>query len=276
MNAPVVLVTGASRGIGAATALEFGRRGWRVAIAARTLAEGQTLEHQLRYRDGHALAGSLTTAAAALQAAGATVFMQAMDLTNPASLDTALDAVLAHYGRIDLLVNNAVYQDAETNALIADLGEDALTRTLQGNVVAPYRLARRLLPTLVAQGGGRIINVCSGAGKQNPPVAADRGGWGYAYGASKAALARLAGVINREYGERGVQAWSVNPGVVATEALRATIGADGEIAKRYGAAEPETIAKVLYWLATDPRAVALANDPQMIDLQPLVAEYQLI
>lgn len=273
---PVVLVTGASRGIGAATALAFGRRGWRVAIGARTLAEGQALDHQLRYRDGHHLAGSLTTTAEALHAVGAEVFTQTMDLTDADSLDAALDATLAHYGRIDLLVNNAVYQDAETNALIADLDPAALARTLQGNVVAPYRLARRLLPTLVAQGGGRIINVCSGAGKHDPPVAADRGGWGYAYGASKAALARLAGVINREYGEHGVRAWSVNPGVVATEALRATIGTGGDIAKRYGAAEPETIAAALYWLATDPRAVALADDPQMIDLQPLVAEYQLI
>ncbi|TAL71723.1 MAG: SDR family NAD(P)-dependent oxidoreductase [Rhodanobacter sp.] len=276
MNAPVVLVTGASRGIGAATALAFGRKGWRVAIAARTLAEGQTLNHQLRYRDGQHLAGSLATTAAALRAIGAEVFAQAMDLTDPASLDAGLDAVLAHYGRIDLLVNNAVYQDAETNALIADLDEAALARTLQGNVVAPYRLARRLLPTLVAQGGGKIINVCSGAGKHDPPVAADHGGWGYAYGASKAALARLAGIINREYGERGVRAYSVNPGVVATEALRATIGTGGNIAKRYGAAAPETVAAALYWVATDPRAPALAADPQMIDLQPLAAEFHLI
>lgn len=266
---PVVFVTGASRGIGAATALAFGRHGWRVAIGARSVDEGQALEHQLRHRDGSQLAGSLATTAATLRADGAEVFAHAMDLMDGASLDNALDAVLAHYGRIDLLVNNATYQGRETNALLDDLDDAALQRTFYGNVVAPLRLVRRLLPTLLAQGGGQIINVCSGAGKHDPPLRADQGGWGFAYGASKAALARLAGVINREYGAQNVRAFSVNPGVVATEALHAALGKDGKLAQRYGAASPDTIADALLWLATDPQAAALAEDPVMLDLQQL-------
>ena len=157
--APVVFITGASRGIGAATAEAFGRAGWRVAIAARTHADGQTLAHQLRRPDGQLLSGSLATTAAAVQASGAQVFAHAMDLMDTASMDAALDAVLAHFGRIDLLVNNAVYQDRESNAMLLDLDDDALQRTLLGNVVAPFHLARRLLPTLLAQGSGQIINV---------------------------------------------------------------------------------------------------------------------
>ncbi len=270
---PVVFVTGASRGIGAATALAFGRAGWRVAISARTVDEGQKLGHQLRHRDGSPLAGSLGTTAAELRAIDAEVFAHAMDLMDGASLDAALDAVLAHYGRIDLLVNNAVYQDRETNALLRDLDEAALQRTLYGNVVAPFRLARRLLPTLLTQGGGQIINTCSGAGKHDPPLRADQGGWGFAYGASKAALARLAGVINREHGAEGVRAFSVNPGVVATEALSAALGKDSNLAQRYGASTPDAIANTLLWLATDPRAAALAEDPVMLDLQPLIRQY---
>lgn len=273
--APVVFITGASRGIGAATAEAFGRAGWRVAIAARTHADGQTLAHQLRRPDGQLLSGSLATTAAAVQASGAQVFAHAMDLMDTASMDAALDAVLAHFGRIDLLVNNAVYQDREINAMLLDLDDDALQRTLLGNVVAPFHLARRLLPTLLAQGGGQIINVCSGAGQNDPPVAANQGGWGFAYGASKAGLARLAGCINREHGAQGVRAFSVNPGLVTTEAVTATLGDDGALAQRYGAVAPSAIAVSLLWLATDPGAAALARKPTLIDLQALVREHQL-
>ena len=273
--APVVFITGASRGIGAATAEAFGRAGWRVAIAARTHADGQTLAHQLRRPDGQLLSGSLATTAAAVQTSGAQVFAHAMDLMDTASMDAALDAVLAHFGRIDLLVNNAVYQDRESNAMLLDLDDDALQRTLLGNVVAPLHLARRLLPTLLAQGSGQIINVCSGAGQNDPPVAANQGGWGFAYGASKAGLARLAGCINREHGAQGVRAFSVNPGLVTTEAVTATLGDDGALAQRYGAVAPSAIAASLLWLATHPDAAALAGKPKLIELQALVREHQL-
>ncbi len=273
--APVVFITGASRGIGAATAEAFGRAGWRVAIAARTNADGQTLANQLRRTDGQLLSGSLATTAAAVQTSGAQVFAHAMDLMDTASMDAALDAVLAHFGRIDLLVNNAVYQDRESNAMLLDLDDDALQRTLLGNVVAPFHLARRLLPTLLAQGGGQIINVCSGAGQNDPPVAANQGGWGFAYGASKAGLARLAGCINREHGAQGVRAFSVNPGLVTTEAVTATLGDDGALAQRYGAVAPSAIAASLLWLATHPDAAALAGKPKLIELQALVREHQL-
>ncbi|WP_051603239.1 SDR family oxidoreductase [Simplicispira psychrophila] len=271
----VVFITGASRGIGAATAEAFARAGWRVAIAARTHDASQALAHQLRRPDGQLLAGSLATTAAAVQACGAEVFAHAMDLMDSASMDAALDAVLAHFGRIDLLINNAVYQDREINAMLLELDDAALQRTLLGNVVAPFHLARRLLPTLLAQGSGQIINVCSGAGQSDPPIAANQGGWGFAYGASKAGLARLAGCINREHGAQGVRAYSVNPGLVTTEAVTATLGEDSALAQRYGAVSPSAIAAGLLWLATDPGAVALARKPTLIQLQELVHEHQL-
>lgn len=272
---PVVLITGASRGIGAATAVAFGRAGWRVAITARSQTEGARLEHQLRRPDGRLLAGSLARTAEAARASGAEVLAHAMDLMDTASMDAALDAVLDHFGRVDLLINNAVYQDREMNALLLALDDAALERTLFGNVVAPFHLVRRLLPRLIAQGGGQIINVCSGAGRNDPPVPADRGGWGFAYGASKAGLARLAGMINREHGGQGLRAYSVNPGLVSTEAVTATLGDDGVLARRHGAMTPEVIASALLWLATDPRAPALAQSPDMIDLQPLAREQGL-
>jgi len=269
---PVVLVTGASRGIGAAAAVAFARAGWRVAITARTQVDGQMLDHQLRRPDGAVMSGSLASTAAAAQKAGAEAFAHPMDLMDSTSLDAAFDAVLAHYGRIDVLLNNAVYQDRESNALLRDLDDDALQRTLWGNVVAPVHLARRALPVMVAQGGGQIVNVTSGAGKHDPPVPADQGAWGYAYGASKAALGRLSGCINVEYGQQGVRAFSVNPGLVSTEAVTATLGDGGLLEQRYGAMKPERIASALLWLVTDPSAADLAGRPDMIDLQDLIRD----
>ncbi|MBV8247944.1 MAG: SDR family oxidoreductase [Comamonas sp.] len=272
MTRPVVLITGASRGIGAATAIFFARQGWRVAITARTLSEGAQLDNQLRLPNGQLLAGSLESTARAIEAAGGEVFAQVMDLMDLASLERAADAVLDHFGRVDLLINNAVYQNREVNDLIPDLSVAALERSMLGNVIAPFHLAQRLLPQMASQGGGRIINVCSAAGQYNPPVPADKGGWGFAYGASKAAIARLAGCINTEYKQQGIRAFSVNPGVVSTEAVKATLGDDGVLAQRYGASTPEEIAAALFWLGTEQDALPLSKAYAMIDLQPLYKE----
>lgn len=272
---PVVLITGASRGIGAATALAFGRAEWRVAITARTQTEGQSMEHQLRRSDGTPLSGSLDTTAETLHSIGADVFAHAMDLMDPVSLDAAADAVLEHYGQVDLLINNAVYQDREMNRLLLATEDTALERTLFGNVVAPFHLVRKLLPSMIAQGNGQIINVCSGAGKSDPPQPADQGGWGFAYGASKAAMARMSGCINREHGAQGIRAFSVNPGVVTTEAVTAALGDGGWLEKNYGAMKPAAIAAALLWLATAPSAARLAAQPVMLDLQTLVREHGL-
>lgn len=99
-----------------------------------------------------------------------------------------------------------------------------------------------------------MINVTSGAGESDPPVAAGKGGWGYAYGAGKAAVSRLSGVLAAEFGEQGIRAFTINPGVVTTEALRATIGDKGVLAMRKGVAPPEVPAAVMCWLATQPEA----------------------
>jgi NAD(P)-dependent dehydrogenase (short-subunit alcohol dehydrogenase family) len=123
---------------------------------------------------------------------------------------------------------------------------------------------------MIAQGGGKIINVGSGAGQYDPPMAANQGGWGFAYGASKAGMGRLSGVINREWGHKGLLAFSVNPGFVNTEAAQATLGLDAELSKKYGATTPEAIAASLVWLVSDASAAELTQKPQLIDLQALI------
>jgi len=250
----VAFITGASRGIGRETALAFARAGYDLAISARTLEEGETHAHALTDAEGRPLAGSLASTAAAVRALGREVLVLRMDLLDEASVRGAAAAVLAHYGQVDVLVNNAIYQGSDLNLPFMALGGETLQRVFQGYVMAPVVLTQCLLPAMIARGGGTVINVTSGAGESDPPVAAGKGGWGYAYGAGKAAVSRLSGVLAAEFGEQGIRAFTINPGVVTTEALRATIGDKGVLAMRKGLAPPEVPAAVMCWLATQPEA----------------------
>lgn len=250
----VAFITGASRGIGRETALAFARAGYDLAISARTLEEGETHAHALTDAEGRPLAGSLASTAAAVRALGREVLVLRMDLLDEASVRGAAAPVLAHYGQVDVLVNNAIYQGSDLNLPFMALGGETLQRVFQGYVMAPVVLTQCLLPAMIARGGGTVINVTSGAGESDPPVAAGKGGWGYAYGAGKAAVSRLSGVLAAEFGEQGIRAFTINPGVVTTEALRATIGDKGVLAMRKGVAPPEVPAAVMCWLATQPEA----------------------
>lgn len=250
----VAFITGASRGIGRETALAFARAGYDLAISARTLEEGETHAHALTDAEGRPLAGSLASTAAAVRALGREVLVLRMDLLDEASVRGAAAAVLAHYGQVNVLVNNAIYQGSDLNLPFMALGGETLQRVFQGYVMAPVVLTQCLLPAMIARGGGTVINVTSGAGESDPPVAAGKGGWGYAYGAGKAAVSRLSGVLAAEFGEQGIRAFTINPGVVTTEALRATIGDKGVLAMRKGVAPPEVPAAVMCWLATQPEA----------------------
>jgi NAD(P)-dependent dehydrogenase (short-subunit alcohol dehydrogenase family) len=253
---PTVLITGASRGIGKATALAYARAGYDVAITARTEVEGQRQQHSISGRDGQALPGSLATTLRDIEACGVRALALRMDLLEPASIDAAADAALEQFSRIDVLINNAIYQGTDLNARFLDLDADVLARVWQGYVAGPVRLTQRVLQQMLKQGGGTVINVTSGAGETDPPLAAGLGGWGYAYGAAKGAVSRLSGVLAIEHGDKGIRAYTVNPGVVGTEALHATLGEDGALFKKIGAAPPEVPAQVMLWLATNKDAPA--------------------
>jgi NAD(P)-dependent dehydrogenase (short-subunit alcohol dehydrogenase family) len=246
----IAFVTGASRGIGREAALAFARAGFDIAISARTLEEGEVHAHALTHPDGRVLGGSLSATAEAIRALGRNVFAVRMDLLDAQSVRAAAAAVLERFGRVDVLVNNAIYQGSDLNLPFMALELDTLQRVFQGYVVAPVVLTQAVLPAMLSQGGGVVINVTSGAGESDPPVAADKGGWGYAYGAGKAAVSRLSGVLTTEFGDQGIRAYTINPGVVTTEALRATIGDKGVLAMRKGVAPPEVPAAVMCWLAT--------------------------
>ena len=271
---PTVLITGASRGIGKATALAFARAGYDVAITARTEVEGQRHQHSISGRDGQALPGSLMTTLREMEACGAQALALRMDLLEQASIDTVADAVLKRFPRIDVLINNAIYQGSDLNARFLDLDAEVLARVWQGYVAGPVRLTQRVLQQMLKQGGGTVINVTSGAGESDPPLAAGRGGWGYAYGAAKAAVSRLSGVLAIEHGDQGIRAYTVNPGVVSTEALHATLGEDGALFKQIGAAPPEVPAQVMLWLATNKDAPEYQR--RTINAQPFALQHNIV
>lgn len=270
----VAFVTGASRGIGYCTALAFARAGFDVAIAARTVHDGERHAHSLSDKAGRALPGSLARTAGDIRALGGRVCMVAMDLLEPDSVKRAAKYVLETMGRVDVLVNNAIYQGGDLNLPLLELQSETLRRVAQAYMASPLALVQALLPSMCERGSGVVINVTSGAGESDPPVPTMRGGWGYAYGAGKAAVSRLSGVINAEHGGDGILAYTVNPGVVATDALAATIGEQGVRALGGNCAPPEVPAAVMLWLATSHEAIACRN--RTVNAQRLAREQQLV
>lgn len=270
----VAFITGASRGIGREAALAFARAGFDLAISARTLDEGEQHPHALRDAAGAPLPGSLNGTAEAIRALGRRVLVVPMDLLDSASAIGACEAVLAEYGRIDVLINNAIYQGSDLNAGFMSLQPETLERMYKGYILTPFLLTRAVVEHMAEQGTGVVINVTSGAGESDPPVAAGKGGWGYAYGAGKAAVSRLSGILSVELGEAGVCAYTLNPGVVTTDALKATIGDKGVIALRAGSAPPQVPAEVMLWLATEEQAPRYQC--RTIAAQPFALEHGIV
>lgn len=270
----IAFVTGASRGIGRATALAFAREGYDVAISARSIDDGSRHEHEVIAPDGTPLTGSLKATAAAIEALGRKVWLVPLDLLDEHSATQAVEQVTRECGHIDVLVNNAIYQGSDLNNAFLDLTTETLDRVYRGYVQGPVTLTQGIARLMVAQGSGVIVNVSSGAGEHNPPVPADKGGWGYAYGAGKAAVSRLSGVLNVELGPKGIRAYTVNPGVVATEALKATIGDQG-IAALGGVAAPADVpAAAILWLAHSDHGGRYIK--RTVDVQKLALDQYLV
>lgn len=270
----IAFVTGASRGIGRATALAFAREGYDVAISARSIDDGSRHEHEVIAPDGTPLTGSLRATAAAIEALGRKVWLVPLDLLNEHSAMQAVEQVTRECGHIDVLVNNAIYQGSDINNAFLDLTAETLDRVYRGYVQGPVTLTQGIARLMVAQGSGVIVNVSSGAGEHNPPVPADKGGWGYAYGAGKAAVSRLSGVLNVELGPKGIRAYTVNPGVVATEALKATIGDQGIAALGGMAATADVPAAAILWLAHSDHAGRYIK--RTVDAQKLALDQYLV
>ena len=252
---PVAFITGASRGIGAATAVALAHAGYDLAITARSLEEGEQHEHGSWQSQTAPIAGSLKTTAAQAEAAGAHCLSLRSDILDPDSVLAAIDDTLTHYGRIDCLFNNACYQGPGNLQRLLDVTADQVKSIYQGNVLTPLLTVQKVLPGMLERGQGAVINMVSGSAVNNPPAPADEGGWGFAYPSSKAALIRMVPSLRVEHPDAGLRFFNVEPGFVYTEVMRAN-GFGEEVAARFKPNAPEDIGAVVRWLATAEDALA--------------------
>ena len=250
MSQRVAFVTGASRGIGKACAVHLAKRGFDVAVTARTVAEGEGREHSstVKKSDTRPLPGSLSTTRGLIEAEGREALVLPADLLDRASLEAAVATVFDRWGRFDVLVNNGRYIGPGHMDRVLDTPLELLDAHLEANVMAPILLAKLVLPSMVERGSGLLVDITSLVAWADPPAPAGEGGWGLGYAMSKAALHRLVGVLHQELAGTGVVCVNIDPGFIATERMAQDMAEFGFDAS--AGAPPDVIGAIVGWLAT--------------------------
>jgi NAD(P)-dependent dehydrogenase (short-subunit alcohol dehydrogenase family) len=243
----IALVTGASRGIGRASAIALAGAGLDVAITARTVREGEAFDESGSARDT-AIPGSLETTALEIEAAGGRALPVRADLLDRASLVAATERVLAEWGRVDVLVNNAVHTGPGSMERFLDLDIDMVATKLEANVVAQLVMIKSVLPGMLERGEGTIIDITSAVATSDPPAPTGEGGWGLGYAVTKGAFHRVAGILAVELGPQGLFVVNVEPGYVLTERMVLAQQRLG-LAGRFPGAPPSVPGAVVAWLA---------------------------
>lgn len=235
----VVLITGASRGIGAAAGRAFAAAGARVALLAR---------------DAGALEGlAAETGALALPC----------DVADAAAVAAAVDAAVGRFGRLDVLINNAGVIEPISRMDSAD--PEGWGRVVDINLKGVFHGFRAALPGMIAQGGGTVLTVGSGAAYR--PLE----GWS-AYCAAKAGALMITRAADLEYRSAGIRALSLSPGTVATD-MQVAIRASGvNQVSRMDWSEhvpPEWPARALMWMCTPAADPWLGQEISLRDAELL-------
>jgi NAD(P)-dependent dehydrogenase (short-subunit alcohol dehydrogenase family) len=230
MPAIHALITGASRGLGRAIAVEFWKRGASLALVARDATEL------------HKLGDSLTPTG------GQDRQIIPADLSDPRAPAAIVDRLRMHWNHLDALINNAGITGPVGPLIENDWRQ--WNETLQVNLLAPVALCRLTIPWMAR--GGAIVNL-SGGGATGPRPNFT------AYGTAKAALVRFTETLAQEVAPRGIRVNSIAPGAMNTEMLEAVLRAGDQAGKEYqrameqkreGGVPPEKAAELAYYLAS--------------------------
>ncbi len=234
----VVVVTGAAAGIGRATAVRFAEDGFRVAA-------------------WDVSAAAATALAADVAAAGGECDFRAVDVTDSASVNGAVEDVINRWGRIDVLINNAgILRDAQLvrwkdGEVASVMSDEAFDAVIDVNLRGVFYCARAVAPHMIRQRSGVILTASSIVGLY--------GNFGQTnYAATKAAVINMTRTWARELGRYGIRVNAVAPGFIGTEMVRAMPEKilDGMVGHtplgRLG--EPRDIAEAYAWLASDRAA----------------------
>jgi len=252
----VALVTGATRGIGRVIAEALGEAGFAVIVTGRTMAAGQGQHDGM----GGAVPGSVEETVARITRGGGIAFGLKLDLLDRGSIDTALAATIDRFGRVDVLVNNGIYQGPAVRQKIAEISMEEAERSMQGNFLNQFYLSQKTLEIMRRQGGGRMIFM-SALSSVQPTV----GSSGLFYNAPKAALNKIPDYINFEHGKDGISAFLIEPQFTMTDTLRAVLGDDADkIGFGLTPRDPSETARTVVWLAGHPDAPAHAG-PHVIN-----------
>jgi NAD(P)-dependent dehydrogenase (short-subunit alcohol dehydrogenase family) len=232
LQGQVAFVTGASSGLGRATAIELARAGADLALLARSEAELERL-------------------AGALRSEGVRSLPLPVDLADAEDVLAAAEHALGELGRVDLLVNSAA---TDVPAPLEHLATGDWDRVLAVNLRAPFLLSRAVFPRMRDAGRGTIVNISSIAGRR---------GWANAsaYCASKFALTGLTQALNAEGKPHGIRACVIYPGAMATtwgawdSTDREKLNPEPEPASR--ALPPQDVAALIVWIASAPPELVL-------------------
>jgi NAD(P)-dependent dehydrogenase (short-subunit alcohol dehydrogenase family) len=199
----VAIVTGASRGIGAAIAARLAQEGAKVVASARTADEGESR-----------LSGTLTETIDRIEKAGGVARFVKADLASKEDRERLYETTVASYGPVDILVNNA----AVTYFIpVVDFPEKRFKLMMEVQVYAPFHLSQLVLPSMKERHTGWIVNISSGAGiHPKQPYAARAARGGTVYGMCKAALERFTTGLASEVADDGIAVNVVSPGLVET------------------------------------------------------------
>ncbi|VEP16459.1 3-oxoacyl-(acyl-carrier-protein) reductase [Hyella patelloides LEGE 07179] len=235
----VAIVTGASRGIGKATALELARVGAKVVVNyARSSDAADEVVKTIVGAGGEAVA---------LQG----------DVSQSEQVDNLIKETLAKYSHIDVLVNNA---GITKDTLMMRMKLEQWQAVINLNLTGVFLCTKAVTKTMLKQRSGRIINIASVAGQMGNPGQAN-------YSAAKAGVIGMTKTVAKELASRGVTVNAVAPGFIATDMTQDLKGED-EILKmiplgRYG--NPEEIAGMIRFLAADPAAAYITGQTFNVD-----------